>query len=455
MASVSGSQLAFFAGGQTVNISLTTDGTNAPAAVPGEFNIEVFTTAAGPLTPGYQAAAFIQGAILLAPNEVQAQTLGSTEQLLAGSYTVIDETGGESIQIVGTGTGGSFTQVVGSSGDTITGGAVSGNTQIIDASGTNPNAVAGAMTITGGAGATTVWAGAGDSITGGAGAITVAGNADNNMTVAGGTGNLDTFNFGTGNSVTGATSASATSFIDDNYGGSHNTITGGAGPTTVIAGKSDLIAGGAGSLLVNAMHGTTTITGGAGASTIWGGANESITGGTGALQVAGDAANAVTITGGAGNLLAFNLGAGDSVTGSTAGTTFIDDSYGTSSTNTLTGGAGASTVIAGSGDSINGGAGTLEAPIGSNLTGSETVNLSAAVSGVRDDSSGGAGTNATVMGFGNNASNLVGSATSVNASNQFLGTSSSSGGNTTLTFLDGTKMTLIGVSSVGAIKFTQ
>jgi hypothetical protein len=59
------------------------------------------------------------------------------------------------------------------------------------------------------------------------------------------------------------------------------------------------------------------------------------------------------------------------------------------------------------------------------------------------------------MGFSNNASNVIESATSVTASNLFQGNSSSTGGNTTLAFLDGSKMTLVGVSSVSAIKFIQ
>jgi hypothetical protein len=45
--------------------------------------------------------------------------------------------------------------------------------------------------------------------------------------------------------------------------------------------------------------------------------------------------------------------------------------------------------------------------------------------------------------------------TSVNASDQFIGSSSTSNGSTTLTFVDGSTMTLAGLTSIGSIKFTQ
>src|SRR5438552_1641569 len=169
MASVTGSQLAFFAAGQpgsNVNIVLTSTGSGLPTAVTGKFNIEVFTAtpAAGfSLAPGYDASAFIQDAVQLNNNEVKAGTLSSTEQLLAGSYLVIDRTGGEKIQIVGsTGTTNSSISVVGSIGDTITGSTVSGVTQFIDARGTNADANPGPMTVIGGADLTTIMTGVGD-----------------------------------------------------------------------------------------------------------------------------------------------------------------------------------------------------------------------------------------------------------------------------------------------------
>jgi hypothetical protein len=60
-----------------------------------------------------------------------------------------------------------------------------------------------------------------------------------------------------------------------------------------------------------------------------------------------------------------------------------------------------------------------------------------------------------VTGF-NTGSDVVASATSVNASNVFQGTSKSDGaGGTILTFTDGSTMDLLLVANVGAITFTQ
>jgi hypothetical protein len=59
MASVSGSKLAFFAPGFTgdkVNVVLTSDGTNVGPTVAGSFNIEVFTSTAGAVGPGFQGS---------------------------------------------------------------------------------------------------------------------------------------------------------------------------------------------------------------------------------------------------------------------------------------------------------------------------------------------------------------------------------------------------------------
>src|SRR5436190_22921580 len=124
MASVSGSKLAFFAPGFTgdkVNVVLTSNGTSVGPTVAGSFNIEVFTSTVGALAPGFQGSAFVQGAVSLTNNVIQAATLGSTEQLLSGNYILIDQTGSEAIQIVGSGAGGTSQTVVGSAGDAITG----------------------------------------------------------------------------------------------------------------------------------------------------------------------------------------------------------------------------------------------------------------------------------------------------------------------------------------------
>ena len=106
---ISGSKLAFFAPGFTgdkVNVVLSNGITFTGATVAGSFNIEVFTTAASaglPKGANFDASAYVDGAVKVAgtTNEITAGTLGSAEQLLVGNYLVIDRTGGESIQIVG------------------------------------------------------------------------------------------------------------------------------------------------------------------------------------------------------------------------------------------------------------------------------------------------------------------------------------------------------------------
>jgi len=509
MASVSGSKLSFFAPGldaSAVNIVLTPDGTGA-VPVAGKFNIEVFTsTSATNLDAGFQAGAVLQGATLVTgtTNTVQVGALISIqEQLLAGTYTVVDETGNEDIQILGAGAA-PFSQitVVGSAGDTITGSAIASNTQVIDASGANPLTKAGAMTVFGGAGNTTVVAGSNDKILGGLGKFEVNGNAGDNNSIVGGAGTLTAYNFGTGTTVTGG---SETTFIDDGYGlgGGNNLLRGGTAALNFIKGAAgDTIVGGTGlSLVVDGSAGTQSITGGGGSSTyitggvgdtiaagagasiivdgtagamtitgggiaaltgfpgqtfIFGGANDRITGSAGNLQVGGNAAAGETITAGTGNLFAFNLGTGNTVSGSTAGTTFIDDSYGGGGASSLTGGAGASTIIGGLGDTITAGSGALEARVKTGF-GAETINLSASGSadGVRDvDVDTGSlldlGTKATVTGF-STADDRIESATSF-VGGVFLGTSVVVGSDTLVTFVDGSTMLIVGVT--GPITFT-
>ncbi len=97
--------------------------------------------------------------------------------------------------------------------------------------------------------------------------------------------------------------------------------------------------------------GPETVTGGAGNTTVWGGKGDVITGGAGFMQVNDSGATgSQTVTGGAGALSIFDIGKNFSVTGSTAGTTFFDDTY------SVSGAAGS--VAIGGGSSIVGGSGT-------------------------------------------------------------------------------------------------
>src|SRR5260370_23794450 len=183
MASVRGSGGGFYPSTETadkVNVVLTADGGDgAGKAISGIFTIEVFTTTGAALASGFQASAYVQGAQQLTNTAIQAGTIASTEELLEGSYTLIDLSGGsaraETIHIGGS--SGTTDVVVGSDGDTIYGSPSAAVSQVIDASGTNKNAnpgpFAGPQTVFGGAGGTTVSGGKGDKITGGTGRLQV------------------------------------------------------------------------------------------------------------------------------------------------------------------------------------------------------------------------------------------------------------------------------------------
>jgi hypothetical protein len=387
-------------------------------------------------------------------------------------FTFIDSTGSEQINLIYQGDPNIV--VIGSSGDTISGATstVAGDSELIDLGGLNPLATAGPMTVTGGTVQDTVWAGASDSIVGSSAATFVDGHLGSSDTIVGGAGNLTVYG-AAGDSIVGGTgtllvnenqghqgkehivggvgsvtifdlgkadtisgSTGGTTFIDDSYGsGGNSSITGGSGTTGTLAdgentfikaAPGDTIVGGPNLTLINAIAGNDSVLGGGG----------TVTG---------------TIAGLAGVNTVIEGGSGDTITAGAAATLI----EGTLGSQTITGGAGSNTVWGGTGDSISGGTGTLEAQIGSN-SGAVTVNLSTGAAGVRDVSvSGGTGASVTVSGFSNNAGNKVESATSVNASNIFQGSSSVVGGNTVLTFLDKSTMTLIGVTSIGAIKFTQ
>jgi len=193
MASVSGSQLVFQAGGhQNVNLILNDGKTVTGSTVAGAVNIEVFTTGLGPTLPGVNGTAFIQGAMQLSKDAVQAGSLNATEQLGSGSFSVTDDTSkhsasqhqapqGETIML---GTGAQT--VIGSSGDTLIGGNSIGDRQVIDLTGKDHLVTAGPMTAVGGAGSLLVKGGVGDSIAAGSGhTVVFAGSSD---TITGGSG---------------------------------------------------------------------------------------------------------------------------------------------------------------------------------------------------------------------------------------------------------------------------
>ncbi len=296
-------------------------------------------------------------------NAIQAGTPTSTEQLLDGSYTLIDlaggDTFGQAIQIIGSKTGG-VDVVVGSAGDTISGSANSAVAQIVDASGTNtsanPGPSTGPETVIGGAGQTTVWGAKGDSIAGGAGALQVndatLGGAE---TIKGGAGNLTIFSIGKSFSITGATAG--TTFINDLYGG----------------GGGSSIVGGSGTGLFSVGTAST------GANTIvFAAPGDKVTVGS-ALSYVDASKGSITVQGGSGTVPGAPVGASGFNTAILAGKsdqialgaapTFVDALALASTGTTVTGGGGLDVVLAGAGVSIIGGKGELDAaPIGGSGT---------------------------------------------------------------------------------------
>jgi len=550
MASVSGSQLAFKSGGhEQVNLILSDGKTVSGSTVAGALNIEVFTTALGSALPGVDGTAFIQGAVQVSKNAVQAGSLSSTEQLGTGSFIVIDDTSknsasqhaapqGETLRL---GTGAQT--VVGSSGDTIIGGDATSGHQLIDLTGKNHLVTDGPMTAVGGAGSLVVKGGVGDSIAGGTGEIVVfAGSSD---TITGGSGPETVFGAGAGHGdrtdsddddksgkgkdksgkgddhdnrghsqasngqgdedddkqrgkqdnngnhgqggnghqhQNGAGGHGQNGNDDQDHNGTggigNNTITGGTGQMTVIGGRNDLITGSSGALTIVEDQGGAssgdTIVGGSGALTVQEyGKGDTITGGSGTnfVQTYGSGGNNLitggtgTVTGAGGHAVNTYIvsGAGDTISGS-KGSMSVDGSGGHAMINA---GLGGTTVNGGSGDVINNlGKGTLLVDINSRDANStvqsgagEQVNLGSGhgATTLRDISiPGGHGplASTTVTGF-SAPTDIIASSTSVNDSNKFLGTSSVSGGNTVLTFVDGAKVTLVGITDISKLMFVK
>lgn len=390
MASVTGSQLTFLSpNGRPVNLILDDGKTVSGTTVPGAFNIEVFTSAAGTALPGVKGTALIGGAVSLSGSEIQAGSPGSTEQLGSGSYAVIDHTGGENISL---GTGAQT--VIGSSGDTITGGDASHGRQLIDLTGTNSGVMAGPMTAIGGAGTLLVAAGTGDSIAGGPGETIVFGSGSLGEGVLHGE-DRGMFRAGAGGERGDGQDKRDHGGLTDTIAGSADTITGGTGPMTVFGGTGDSITGGSGSLVVEGGVTASTISAGTGGTTVAGGNND--------------------------------------VIANTVGGTLLVDIYSQSKASgdsPSTAGSGSETVNLGAGH----GATTLQDIAVANGTGSLAAT--------------------TVTGF-STTTDVIESKTSVSPSGDFLGTSTTSGGNTILTFTDGSTMTLAGVTDISKVTFTK
>ncbi len=366
MASVPGSFLIFNApSGDTrpVHLVVTPDGAGAPTLA-GAFNIEIFTSVAGTAAKGFDASAFIQGAVQNQPNEVRAGSIISTEQMLTGAFQMTDVTGGETI--VG---GNAANQTVyGASADTIIGGSADGFTV---------NAQSGKQTIIQGTGANAaLFGGISDIIlpsttaasSTASGQITGAANMQIGVNAAGNY----TITSGTGTTITGAGSAANVNIIGSKgdlinltgltgnasltgaNGG--DTLIGGNGTNLFIGATGDLIVGAGTSQIIALASGETIVAGAAGAETVNSG---------GGNVIKANAGNAT---------LAIAPGKGDVVdlTGNT-GSVGINATLNGAANATITAGSGSTTLIGAAGDSLIGGAGGTEQVLANLATGISVV----------------------------------------------------------------------------------
>lgn len=236
MATIAGSQFdasasaISFPGG--VNVVETSTGTGLPAAIPTDFNLEVYTgpTAGAPTNPfpGYQ------GLAILSPG-------GYSLELFGSGYAVTDNGSSGATLITGST----------ATGDTITGGGGFDNL-ILNGTGNTANGGIGGGYIEVDGNGNTVNAGPGPE------AVNVFSNND-------------TVNVGSGND-------------DISIAGDHTTVSGGTGADTITAtGNNEVIGAGTGPELINASGTGTILTGGSGDDTLnVFGAGDTVTGGSGA-----------------------------------------------------------------------------------------------------------------------------------------------------------------------------
>ena len=279
---------------------------------------------------------------------------------------------------------------------------------------------AAGVTVQGGSGSDTVLASAGSvTVTGGVGSLLFVGGTGASS-VNGGAGSATIFTGAGGGNFTGG-SAGHNIFIVQTASGANTTLTGGgagdeiftsAGSATVNGGPGgdDIVVGSTGVLTVNAVKGDA-IFGGAGSLNVTGSTSgaDSIIGGAGALTVAGKGGNMLVVT--------------------------------SASTSNISIGNGASLIFASSGsNTITGGTGSLQAVLGA---GGSSFTEGSGPS-VYDVIAGSAGGTDVLNGFkpSTDKIDLFG----YGSGDQHITTS---GGSTVLSLVDGTKITLVGVTDPG------
>jgi Ca2+-binding RTX toxin-like protein len=205
-----------------------------------------------------------------------------------------------------------------------------------------------------------------------------------------------------------------------------DTIIAGAGNDTIYSGKgTNLIVGGSGADSIDgSASGGVSITAGAGPATIRGGGHGSILGGAGPATIIG--------------------GIADSIRGG-SGAMSVDGGAGREQ---IVAGSGPSTITAAQKDVVTAGSGNTTIDLGG---GPVTLNLGSGVATVVDV---GIKSTATVTGFDQVGGDRLSFAGETAASIQHVvATAQSTPHHTTVTFPDGTTMTLIGISHINSAFF--
>ena len=277
-----------------------------------------------------------------------------------------------------------------------------------------------------------------DTLLGGAGAATLVGGVGSTNLLAAGSGD---------------TLLVAGSGLDTMFGGSGadimvggagpSTVSSGTGATTVFAGTGAIEAFGGASRFqfVGGSNGASTVVGGSGNSTLFGGtgANNELVGGTGAATIVGGA-NGDELVGGdsAGNLIVAGTG-NETLVGSFVG-----------GADTLVGGTGSNLAVAGTGNDIMfGGSGpdTMLAGTGND------VMLAGSGPDVLVFSNGQAGGSDEIWNFTQGSDFVFLANYAPNVVQTALASAVTSGGSTTITLTDDTRITFGGITQLTASNF--
>jgi acyl-coenzyme A thioesterase PaaI-like protein len=293
-----------------------------------------------------------------------------------------------------------------------------------------------------------------DTINAGPGSDTIIASGGSSTSVSGGTGNL-VLVAGSGASMVNGGTGSATVF-----GGTGGSIQGGAAGNNVLvalAGTTTLVGGGSGDTYVDGggnamvlMHANGLAFGGTGISTVFGAGNDTMVGGSGSgtnIMVA-DATTGDEMFGGAGNTTMFGGAGNDTMVGGSGQTVMVLGA----GNDVVAGGSGGTTVYGGGGNDLyfatGGGAMVINEGSGNNgvvLGGGVTTVTGGSGTDVYYVANGKAGGTDVINGFkvGTDQLRLFGYP-SANATPTF------SGGNAVFSLSDGTKITLVGVTSLAA-----